>query len=329
MQIHGMCLIKNESDVICEAIRAAINWCDFIYVYDNGSDDGTWEKLQELATECSQIVLYKQDGKPFSDGLRAEIYNNYRARSSPGDWWCRLDADEFYIDDPRVFLAKVPPEYKAVMSASFSYYLTDQDAALYRQTPSLYADDVPVEQKCRYYLNHWSEIRFFRYAPDLEWKSGGWPAAILQAAVYDVRIWVKHFAYRSPQQIEKRLQTRQSAISQGEFIHEAIPNWGEAIGSIRDDLTRGLKSAGSKHAGTKWEQRVVDASKLNYDAHDRRYVVNEDLMPAIPTARLPELAFSLGRIFSLAVVQRISARYARAQRLAGRIIPKLRSKLKT
>src|SRR5271165_5808663 len=209
MRIHGMCLVKNESDVICHALRAATDWCDLIYVYDNGSDDGTWEQVHELAQEYPQILPYKQEEKPFSDSIRAEMFNNYRERSSPGDWWCRLDADELYIDDPRIFLAKVPPEYKAVVSASFSYYFTDEDAALYRKNPSLYADEVPVEQKCRYYLNHWSEVRFIRYTEGLVWTSGGWPSAIYEGQVYGVRIWVKHFAYRSPQQIEKRLRTRQ------------------------------------------------------------------------------------------------------------------------
>jgi glycosyltransferase involved in cell wall biosynthesis len=255
MQIHGMCLVKNESDIISQCLRAATAWCDLIYVFDNGSEDGTWELVRQLAEKYPQIVLYKQDGKPFTDGLRAEIFNHFRDRSSEGDWWCRLDADEFYVDDPRTFLAKVPNEYKVVWSASLNYYFTDKDSELYRQQPSLYADDVPVEEKCRYYLNHWSEPRFFRDTKGLVWRDGGWPQAVLKWPVYGARILVKHFEYRSPEQIEKRLQTRRPAIT------------------------------------------VVDSSKLNYDAFDRRYVINEDLMPPLPPESGSRLALSALRSF--------------------------------
>jgi hypothetical protein len=31
-----------------------------------------------------------------------------------GDWWCILDADEFYIDDPREFLEAVPKRFSSV-----------------------------------------------------------------------------------------------------------------------------------------------------------------------------------------------------------------------
>jgi hypothetical protein len=31
--------------------------------------------------------------------------------------------------------------------------------------------------------------------------------------------------------------------------------------------------------GTRWEERIVPAASLNYDEFDRRYVVNESLMP--------------------------------------------------
>ena len=49
MHIHALSLIKNEADVIGQSLAAAAAWADCIYVYDNGSDDGTWEIVRELA----------------------------------------------------------------------------------------------------------------------------------------------------------------------------------------------------------------------------------------------------------------------------------------
>ena len=37
--------VKNEVDIIDQSLRAAASWCSKIYVFDNGSDDGTWETV--------------------------------------------------------------------------------------------------------------------------------------------------------------------------------------------------------------------------------------------------------------------------------------------
>jgi glycosyl transferase family 2 len=282
MRIHGMCMVKDEADIVEEALTAAAAWCDHIYVFDNGSTDGTWELVQRLADDVPQIVPWKTDPAPFSDGLRAQIFERFRSASDPGDWWCRLDADELYIDDPRTFLRKVPEEHAVVWTASFSYYLTDKDAELYEREPERYADDVPVQEKIRWYVNHWSEPRFFRYSEGIDWSNdGGFPAFVETATPYPVRIWLKHFPYRSPQQIVRRLAARQEAVTRGVFGHEAIADWGQAVGAVRS--TRALmERTGVEFATVDWKERIVPATSLDYDAHDGRLAVNEALMPKLP-----------------------------------------------
>lgn len=283
MNIYGMCLVKNESDIIAQTLKAATEWCDYIYIYDNGSTDGTWEQVLELSQKYKQIIPYKQEKRPFSTDLRREIFNYYRPNSSEGDWWCRLDADEIYIDDPRIFLAKVPHEYIVVASASFEYYFTDEDLEIYNQNPSLYADDVPVEQKCRYYINNWSEPRFIRYRKDLIWgeNDGGWPSAIWADPIYPVRIWLKHYQYRSPQQIQKRIDNRREAIvNKSGFLHEAQANW-KGLVLDQSKLILDFNKINIQDIPSDWKERIVEASKLNYDAHDRRFIVCEDLKSKI------------------------------------------------
>jgi glycosyltransferase involved in cell wall biosynthesis len=296
MKIHSICLVKNESDIIAKTLKAATEWSDFIYVYDNGSTDETWEIVLNLSQKNKQIIPYKQDDSPFRNSMRGEVFNHYRGNSSEGDWWCRLDSDEVYIDDPRIFLAKVPQEYQIVVKASFEYYFTDKDLELYNHDPSLYADDVPIEQKCRYYINNWSEPRFIRYKEDVEWSQNDeWPPSIWQEApVYPIRIWLKHYQYRSPQQIQKRLDTRREAVVRGEaFLHEAQADWKEAVTQSKFVFDQ-IKI---QNIGNNWKERIVAASKLNYDNHDRKYVVREDLMPKIDAFRLkskPNLLTRLG-----------------------------------
>lgn len=279
MKIHSICLVKNEIDIIAQSLKAATEWCDFIYVFDNGSTDGTWETVLDLSTDYEQIIPYKQDNCPYTNGLRGQVFNHFRGNSSSGDWWCRLDADEFYIDNPQIFLANVPQEYQLIWNASFQYYFTDKDLTLYNQNPFLYADDVAIGEKCRYYLNNWSERRFIKYHKNLIWgRNDGWPQNL--GTSYPVRIRLKHFQYRSPQQIQKRLDIRREAIVRGcgSFRHEAQADWRTRVFDKSKPKRNVIDETNIPQS---WEGRVVEASQLNYDAHDGKYATREDLMPPI------------------------------------------------
>jgi glycosyltransferase involved in cell wall biosynthesis len=289
MKIHAMTLIKNESDIVAQSLTAAAGWCDHIYVFDNGSVDGTWEIVNELAGKHPQIIPFKQEDKPFADALRAEIFNAYRHLSKDGDWWLTLDADELYVGDPREFLEHIPSRYNVAWSATLTYVFTDRDAERYRAGEASYGDDIPVREKCRYYLNDWAEARFFRYSERLTWEQadGGRPRRTLRTWDYRHRIPVQHFPYRSPQQIEKRASTCRPAIERGAFRHEAIADWGSVISRLRADKVRGLdlSQAGPQYAARGWEDRIVAASSVDFDGHDGRFTFNEYLMPRIPPRR--------------------------------------------
>ena len=277
MRIHGMSLVRNESDVIAQSLLAAATWADVIYVFDNGSDDGTWEIVRDLAATHPQIVPFKQDSTPYRQSHRRELFERYRGE--PGDWWGILDADEFFIDDPREFLAAVPKRFGEVWGASFEYYFTDVDAARYEQDPAAYADEVAVSEKCRYYINNWSEPRFFRDTERVEWPEGDGSPEELGPA-YPGRIRLKHYQYRSPQQIERRINSRREALARGSFLHEMLPDWKRAI--LRP-LDIDFSTADPAHAPTTWRDRVVEASLLTEDRGD--YVVDEAALPRIPPAR--------------------------------------------
>jgi glycosyltransferase involved in cell wall biosynthesis len=313
MKIHALCLVKNEADILQETLISALHWCDHIYVFDNGSNDGSWELVEALAKQHLQIVPYKRDDVLYTNGLRADIFNAFQSKAGAQDWWCALDADEFYIDDPRVFLTKVSNRFQTVWSASLNYYFTDRDAISYQQNPIEFLK-IPVQQRFRYYCNNWGELRFFRHSNDMVWTraQGGFPPAMFTAPAYPVRIWLKHYQYRSPEQIERRLRTRRRAMEASTgFLHEVTPNWRAAIATKRD-APLDFENARPEFAGACWEERVVSAASLDYDAFDRRYVVNESLMPEFPVrlrrSRLREviphsIRAPLGRIRRLLLEQ--------------------------
>lgn len=283
LKIRALCVMKNEADIIEQTLSDALRWCDEIFVLDNGSDDGSWELVKTLAAADPRIVAHGRDMHLFHDGIRAQLYNAYKSEAVLGDWWCRLDSDEFYVDDPRTTLGLVPSQYFSVWSASISYYFTDLDLARYLIDPALFADDVPVSEKCRYYLNHWSEPRFFRHNPATRWRQvdGGFPLAVWGRPAAPFRIPVRHFAYRSPSQIQKRLDARRTDPGvRSEFSHEMVSDWSEGVARIREKgqfIGRPENSVPSS-----WRERVVPAEALDFDAHDGHLVINDDLMPKVP-----------------------------------------------
>lgn len=213
VKIFANCLVKNEADIIEETLRHASGWCDRIFVFDNGSTDGTWELVQRVAKYQPQVVPFKSSAVPFSNSLRAETFRDFRHEAATGDWWCTLDADEIYIDDPRRFLSAVPARHHVVWGVYFQHYFTDIDASRYAADPTAYPPHTPAELALRYYRCDYSEARFFRYRPGLVWNHGSAPRHL--GVVHPRRIRFKHYQYRSPDQIALRLRTRQQAIASG------------------------------------------------------------------------------------------------------------------
>lgn len=282
MKIRALCVMKNEADIIEQTLVDAARWCDEIFVLDNGSDDDGWERALALSRVLPAIVPHARDARPFTDDIRAVLFDAYSSRAEQGDWWCRLDADEFYVDDPREVLAAVAPAEFSVWSASLSFYFTDADVAAYAIDPLAYADSVPVHERLRYYLNHWSEPRFFRHERGLRWREGdgGYPPALWDRPASEGRILLRHFPYRSPDQIQRRLDARRASA---EFSHEMVGNWAQAIAGIR--TAGSFVGVPGDRVSSHWSDRVVASSALDYDAHDGRFVVNPGLMPAIPAPR--------------------------------------------
>lgn len=207
-KIHSICLVKNESDILKYALEEASKWSDYIYIYDNGSTDGTWEIALSMRSE--KIIPWKQDDKPFRESLRAEVFNEFQDRVQPGDWWCRLDADEFYLMSPKLFLAQVSSIRNVVWGIAIEYYLSQQDLSNIDFTQPI----SKVLSQIHLYQAKNSETRFFRHRKHLKWDvNHAWPQHI--GLANPARICYRHYKYRSPTQIQSRLKTRKEARERG------------------------------------------------------------------------------------------------------------------
>ena len=223
-KIYSLLLVKNEADIIRASLCAAAKWSDKVIVIDNGSTDGTWEAVQAMAAEDERIVAFMQYTGGFHIGLRAKAFRAFRQEMSRNDWWCvRLDADELFAEDPREFLAKIPKKYNCVKKISTDYILTTEDVDKFDFTEDFSVDKEYITQ---YLPEKRKERRFIRHSPWLIWsEKWRYPHPIGRTAKKCIA--VDHYQYRSPQQMEKRYNTRQQAKKDGcgSFLHENGCTW--------------------------------------------------------------------------------------------------------
>lgn len=95
-----MMVVRNEIDRIKDCLEWHLPYIDQVVICDQESDDGTWEFLQDLATEISIPIEIWQDKK----WGYCEPSKQVTADKLSTDWILYVDADERF---PKVFLEKV------------------------------------------------------------------------------------------------------------------------------------------------------------------------------------------------------------------------------
>jgi glycosyltransferase involved in cell wall biosynthesis len=228
-KIHCIMLTKNEADVVAYCLREATKWADFVYVYDNASTDGTWEIVKSLADD--KIIPWKQHSQNFHEGLRADVFNEFRHRSNNGDWWFKLDADNFYRPQLKQELTQIPAGQNLVWAITMDFHITHEDL-------KVIDFELPVEQVIKglqYYQAAYSEPQAFRYRERLHWTTDRpWP--IHAGVVASFRPLIRHYPHRSPKQIQARLDIRRLARQKGfnGWEHASQAHWMEKIANRKD-----------------------------------------------------------------------------------------------
>jgi hypothetical protein len=205
MKIYAISLVKNEVDIIEANLNAAKKWADKIYILDNGSSDGTWEIVQSMASDI--IIPYKRSFVTFSDSLRREVFEYFRKEFEEGDWICfKLDADEFYIDNPRTFLSNLPTNISLVFGLNVEFQYTEDN--------NNFSDNIFDPNRFKYAKIETTEQRFLKYRHSLIWNEND-SLPIHPGIASNKLIKFAHYQYRTPSQIENRLKTRTKAINEG------------------------------------------------------------------------------------------------------------------
>jgi len=103
-QIVGLCVAKNESDIIEAMVRHNLCYLDALHVVDNDSADSTRDILAALAAEFPGRLTWASD--PRSGHMQTDIVNAALAplaQSSDAGQIVLLDSDEFLRGDRQLF----------------------------------------------------------------------------------------------------------------------------------------------------------------------------------------------------------------------------------
>lgn len=281
MSIYCIGIVKDEDDIIGDVLLDASKWADRIYIVDNGSSDNTVEVIQSVVARTTNVEFLGVDNEPYTHGSFGKIFNRVSHISKPGDWWGRLDADEFYIDDPREFLSALPVSVDHVWSASCQFYMTDIDYLHYKNDPEVFLD-TPLDQRFRYYSNNWSETRFAKHTSYFDWPvTTGWPDYMV--ACSNKRIRLRTYQYRTPEQIVKRLLIRYEVVKRTNgtsFSHvlkiKQSDELQQKLGINKPDDNNSID----------YRMVIKDHLELDYLNEDGAYVTREESMPPLPTKRL-------------------------------------------
>ena len=232
MKLYAICLVKNEPDIIEHSLNSALEWAEKIIVFDTGSTDETWELVNHMRSP--KIIPYKQEIAPYSDGLRADIFNGFKHEMEPGDWWVVQDADEVYEEDPRLFLKKNKGffHYVSGRKIDFCFDLAAIDRLSFADA---FKDNLHLFD--RHSPDAWSEPRLIRHRKNLEWtREGIWPRKMGVDCLQQIKI--RHYPLRSPQQIRQRWLTRKDVPKKEHTAHWEAADWREYYGGKADSQLR-------------------------------------------------------------------------------------------
>jgi glycosyltransferase involved in cell wall biosynthesis len=206
----GICVVRNEADVVGEVLRSAAAQHDLILVVDTASSDGTVDEVRAVAKDEEHVVLMASLPAPtWAERVRRHVW----ARISPclpeRTWWSFVDGDEFC----RESLSSVVSEAEAegadhVQGAFATFAYTRGEAEAWRQGRETLADRTrSIEERRLFYVVSAYSERLFRGHSRLRWNEDTYvPGGLIRPLRR--RICYRHYPNRDLPQLELRLSTR-------------------------------------------------------------------------------------------------------------------------
>jgi glycosyltransferase involved in cell wall biosynthesis len=224
MSYHALLPIRDEADIVGQCLTHLLTWVDAVYVFDTGSVDESWEIVQDFASRDKRVVPLKKDAVFFSEKrLRGWMFNQARSRMLDGDWFLRVDADEFHhIPPPDFVKTRMRPHETVAYHQYYDFKLTASEVKAWEAGQETLADRArPIEDRRRWFIpSAYSEPRMCKYRSTMQWPptvSFPFNAGFIARQ----RLPIRHYPHRDPVQLERRCCLR--AVMMGDAENRS--NW--------------------------------------------------------------------------------------------------------
>jgi len=211
MRFHVVLPVRDEADIVRQCLEHALKWADAIYVFDTGSVEDTWEVIQEVASRDKRVIPMRKEPVYFSETrLRGYMFHVARQKMRSGDWFLRVDADEFHHIAPPEFVKNCMRKHETVTYHQYYDFrlLQSEVNAWERGDETLDDRRRPIEYRRRYYtISAYAEPRLCRYRETMQWPptvSFPFNAGFVARA----RLPIRHYPHRDPVQLERRCRLR-------------------------------------------------------------------------------------------------------------------------
>jgi glycosyltransferase involved in cell wall biosynthesis len=234
MRFHCLLPVRDEADIIGQCLKQLLEWADGIYVFDTGSVDETWQIVQDFVGRDKRVIQIRQESVFFSETrLRGYMFHVARQQMRQGDWFLRVDADEFHHIQPPEFVKDHMRKHETV--AYHQYYdfrLLQSEVEAWNRGKESIADRArPIEERRRHYtISDYSEPRLCRYRETMQW-----PATVSfpfnAGFVARERLPIRHYPHRDPVQLERRCRLRAIMMADAEnrtnWTRPELHHWAE------------------------------------------------------------------------------------------------------
>ena len=219
MRFHVILPVRDEADIIGQCLRHLLTWADAVHVFDTGSVDDTWDIVANVASQDERVRLLGRDPVYFSETrLRGWMFHQARRHMRDGDWFLRVDADEFHHVPPPEFVREhLAPNETIVFHQYYDFRLTEAEVEAWQAGRETLADRArPIEQRRRCFtVSAYSEPRLCRYRTTMRWPptvSFPFNAGFRARA----RLPIRHYPHRDPVQLERRCRLRAAMMADAE-----------------------------------------------------------------------------------------------------------------
>lgn len=217
MTVVGVSMMRDEADVAAGVLEHLAEEVDAILVADNLSVDGTRDILRSLRLSVPLLIVDDPD-PAYRQADKMSHLARVAAAEFDADWIVPFDADELWVapDRIRTILGDAPPAITIVTARLFNHFPSAVDPA--GEDPFrtiVWRQPVPAALP---------KVAF-RWHPDARIHQGNHGVDHPEPLTTAVELEVRHFPYRSPEQMVRKARNGAAAYAATDLPPEQGAHW--------------------------------------------------------------------------------------------------------